>query len=771
MAVLLHRLGHSAYRHRKSVLAIWLVVLAALIACVSVFGAELDDRFSVPGTESQRALDTLGRTLPDASGADAQIVFTAPEGRHVTDARYTAVIAKAVTDAEKAPQVSAVVAPQDSGAVSADRTTAFVQVQYSVQTAEVDESSVHVLEDAARAAEQDGLKTSVGGSVYGSKGVEVGPSEIIGVVVAVLVLVLTFGSLLAAGMSLLAALVGVGVGLAGLLALAPVADISSTAVTLALMLGLAVGIDYVLFILSRHRQQLARGTEPQESMALATGTAGSAVVFAGTTVIIALAALSVIGIPFLTVMGLGSAGAVLIAVLAAITLLPALAGFAGARLTPKPGSRAAKRVLDTVGAGAGGGGGGGDTLGADGGDGGDTRGARGARGGDTRGAGAGDTLGARWVKRVVAKPLLTVFAVSGVLLTLALPVTDLRLSLPDNGSAAHGSTERQAYDTVNDKFGAGFNGPLLVLAEAENGSGPQAGAQVARKLRTLKDVKAVLPPEPTGDPAQSVITVIPASGPDSIRTDRLVREIREAGADIRETTGATVAVTGTTAVNIDISNRLSDSLLPFLAIVVGLSLLLLMIVFRSLIIPVKAAVGFLLSVGATLGVVVALFKWGWLADVLGVPHTGPVVSFLPIILTGVLFGLAMDYQVFLVSGMREEWIRTRDARQSVVDGARHSVRVVTAAALIMFTVFAGFFPLDDPLIKPIAFALAVGVVIDAFAVRMTLVPAVLALVGRHAWWLPARLDRILPDLDVEGSSLEGSTPAESGRAKELRPVS
>ncbi|MGW0843506.1 MMPL family transporter [Streptomyces sp. NPDC002787] len=724
MAVLLHRLGRSAYRHRKLVLGIWLMVLAALITCAGVFGGKLDDRFTVPGTESQRALDTLGKTLPEASGVDAQIVFTAPEGRRVTDARFTAAIAGAEAAASKAPQVSAVMGPGVTGAVSADRSTAIVQVQYSVQRAEVRASSLDAIEQAADAAEKNGLKTSVGGSVYGSNGVHIGPSEIIGVAVAVLVLVVTFGSLLAAGMSLLPALLGVAVGLAGLLALAPAVSISSTAVTLALMLGLAVGIDYVLFILSRHRQQLARGTEPLESVALANGTAGSAVVFAGSTVIIALAALSVIGIPFLTVMGLGAAGAVLVAVLAAITLVPALAGFAGTRLAPKPGSKAARQATDPDG-----------TAGK-------------------------TTLGARWVKFVVAKPLLTVLAVAGLLLSLALPAADLRLALPDNASAPVGSTEREAYDTVGDKFGPGFNGPLLVLTETKGRPGAQAGAEAARELRDLKGVKAVLPPVPTRDSAQTVIQVIPETGPDSVRTDRLVRDIRAAAPELRETTGAKVSVTGTTAVNIDVSNRLSDSLLPFMAIVVGLSLILLTMVFRSLVVPLKAAVGFLLSVAASLGMVVALFQWGWLADVLGLAHTGPVVSFLPIILIGVLFGLAMDYEVFLVSGMREEWVHTGVARRSVTDGARHSVRVVTAAALIMFTVFAGFFPLDDALIKPIAFALAVGVAIDTFAVRLTLVPAVLALAGRHAWWLPAWLDRVLPDLDVEGTRLQKAPEAE-----------
>ncbi|MFE9017157.1 MMPL family transporter [Streptomyces sp. NPDC007808] len=724
MAVLLHRLGRAAYRLRKPVLGVWLVILAALITCVGVFGGKLDDRFTVPGTESQRALDTLGKTLPEASGVNAQIVFTAPEGGRVTDARFTAAIAGAEAAASKAPQVSAVMGPDVTGAVSADRSTAIVQVQYSVQRSEVRAASLDAVERAAEAAERDGLRTFVGGSVYGSNGVHIGPSEIIGVAVAVLVLVVTFGSLLAAGMSLLPALLGVAVGLAGLLALAPAVSISSTAVTLALMLGLAVGIDYVLFILSRHRQQLARGTDPQESAALATGTAGSAVVFAGSTVIIALAALSVIGIPFLTVMGLGAAGAVLVAVLAAITLVPALAGFAGTRLTPKPGSKAAQRATDPD------------------------------------GPSGRAALGARWVRFAVAKPWLTVLAVAGLLLTLALPAADLRLALPDNASAPVGSTERKAYDTINDKFGPGFNGPLLVLTETDHGPGAQAGSEVARELRDLKGVKAVLPAVPTHDSAQTVVQVVPETGPDSVRTDRLVRDIRAAAPELRETTGARVAVTGTTAVNIDVSNRLSDSLLPFMAIVIGLSLILLTMVFRSLVVPLKAAAGFLLSVAASLGTVVAVFQWGWLADALGLAHTGPVVSFLPIILVGVLFGLAMDYEVFLVSGMREEWVHTGEARRSVTDGARHSVRVVTAAALIMFTVFAGFFPLDDALIKPIAFALAVGVAIDAFAVRLTLVPAVLALAGRHAWWLPAWLDRLLPDLDVEGTRLQNAPEVE-----------
>ncbi|MCF2129487.1 MMPL family transporter [Strepomyces sp. STD 3.1] len=727
MAVLLHRLGRSAYKYRSLVLSLWLGVLAALVTCVAVFGGTTDDRFSVPGTESQRALDDLRTTLPEAVGANAQIVFSAPEGRKITASRYGEAIAEATAAAQKAPQVSAAIDPVTSGSISADGSTAIVQVLYPVEYVDVDASSVDAIEDIAGKAERDGLQTSVGGTVYASSGIHIGPSEIIGVGVAVIVLVVTFGSLLAAGMSLASALVGVGVGLTGLLAVTPLLGVSSTALTLALMLGLAVGIDYVLFILARHRQQLARGVDPQESIALAVGTAGSAVVFAGGTVIIALAALSVIGIPFLTTMGLGSAGAVLIAVLAAITLTPALAGFAGARLAPRPGSRAARRAADAE-----------------------------------RG---GPTMGTRWIRTVIQKPLVTILVVAGVLAAMALPAAGLRLALPDNGSAPTGSTERTAYDIVSDKFGPGFNGPLLVLVDAQRGSGVEAGTEVAQRLHGLKGVTAVLPPEPTRDPARSVVQVIPASGPDSAETDRLVRDIREAASGMEKTADA--SVTGTTAVANDLSNRLSDSLLPFVSIVIGLSLVLLTVVFRSLLIPLKAALGFLLSVGASLGAVVTVFQWGWLADLIGVSHSGPVVSFLPIILVGVLFGLAMDYEVFLVSGIREEWVHTGQARRSVVAGARHSVRVVTAAALIMFTVFAGFVPLDDALVKPIAFALAIGVAIDAFAVRMTLVPAVLALAGRYAWWLPKELDRLLPDLDVEGTSLRKPPAGKHAKPRQL----
>jgi RND superfamily putative drug exporter len=532
-------------------------------------------------------------------------------------------------------------------------------------------------------------------------------------------------------MNLLTALIGIAVGMGALLLSSNVVTLSSTAPTLALMIGLAVGIDYTLFILSRHRTQLAGGMDPEESAARATGTAGSAVVFAGLTVVIALSGLAVVGIPFLTVMGVGAAGTVLVAVLVALTLLPALLGFAGSRLAPRPGSRTARREA--------------------------------ADAGHT--AGVGGSMGARWTRLVTRRPLLTVVAALAVLAVLAIPAPQLRLALPDNSSAAEDSPQRQAYDLVSRHFGPGLNGPLVVLVE---------NLDPATAQQMLGTIAVAIGGTPTGTPGQfdgglddvtyampsllpdgrtAIVTVIPESGPQEEATNALVAELRHRSGELEARTGADLAVTGQTAVAIDVSDRLGAALLPFALVVVGLALMLLLLVFRSILVPVKAAVGFLLSVGASFGAVVAVFQWGWLADLFGVPSSGPVISFLPIILMAVLFGLAMDYEVFLVSRMREEYVHGAQPRQAVVAGARHAARVVVAAALIMFSVFASFVTIEDVVVKAIAFGLAVGILVDAFLVRMTLVPAVLALLGRSAWWLPRRLDGLLPDLDVEGARL------------------
>ncbi|GAB0102680.1 MMPL family transporter [Nocardia sp. JMUB6875] len=717
MSALLGRLGDFAFRRRGLVVSIWALVLIAVVGGAALAGGRLDDRFTVPGAESQHALDTLTETAPDAAGATAQLVFTAPEGHLITEAPYHAAIAHTLETAGTAPGAIGVTTPQQAGAVSADQRTAVGVVHFDGDRSKVSADARAAVEKSGDSARAAGLEVSVGGSAYGAGDIQPGITEILGLAVAVLVLLITFGSLLAAGMPLLSAVFGIAVTVGGLFALSAVVPVSSTALTLALMLGLAVGIDYALFILSRHRSQLAAGLARRASARRANETAGSAVVFAGITVIIALAALSVIGIPFLTVMGLAASGAVLVAVAVALTLLPALAGFAGHRLAPHPGSRAHRRITAA-----------GDSTTPD----------------RNSAASRSDSMGARWARLVTARPVVTVVAVAGALILLALPVASLRTALPDNGSAAVGSGPRQAYDTIAEQFGPGFNGPLVVVVDGD----ASAAATVADSVRKLPDVAYVLPPQPTQRAGQSLVMVVPASAPESQQTTDLVHAIRDRVPDA--VPGAEVAVTGDTAVTIDVSQRLSASLLPFLAIVVGLSLLLLVVVFRSIAVPVKAALSFLLSVAAALGTTVAVFQWGWAAELFGVAKVGPMVSVLPIILVGVLFGLAMDYEVFLVSGIREQWLHQGDSKTSIVEGTRHNARVVTAAATIMVVVFASFVPIEDAMVKPIAFALAVGVLVDAFAVRLTLVPAVLALLGRAAWWLPRRLDRILPELNIEG---------------------
>ena len=724
MASALYRLGGGAFRHRRLVLGAWLAVLAIVIGSLAAFGGKLDDKFTIPGSESQQALDRMGSEFPGAAGTSAQILFSAPAGAKVSDPRYAAAIEKSLGEARKAPQVAAVVDPFKAGTVSPGGKTALAQIQYPVDRTELDKGSLGALAQTVRPAEQAGMEVAVGGGAYAGTGVSVGAREAIGVLVALVVLTITFGSLLLAGMPLLSAFVGIAVGIAGLLTMTGVVRVSSTAVTLALMLGIAVGIDYALFILSRHRGQLAQGMNARESAARATATAGSAVVFAGTTVIIALLGLSVVRIPFLTVMGLGAAATVLVAVLVAITLLPAIAGFAGRRLTPKPGSRAARRAAP-----------------------------------EGRHHDPIPTVGERWARLATRKPLITLLAVVAALVTVAVPSTDLRLALPDNGSAAKGSSERVTYDRISKTFGQGFNGPLLILADTGGGNGGQReAARVAGELHMQPGVVAVSRPLYNRKTGSALIQLVPTSAPDAEATKRLVDEIRARAPTIKSVTGAAISVTGTTAVNIDVSNRLSASQLPFGAVVVGLSLLLLLLVFRSLVIPVKAAAGFLLSLAASLGAAVAVFQWGWLADLIDVARTGPVPSFLPIILIAVLFGLAMDYEVFLVSSMGEEWARTHRAQPSILLGTRHAARVVTAAALIMFSVFASFVAIQDAIIKPIAFSLAFGVLVDAFLIRMTFVPAVLALVGRSAWWLPRWLGRLLPNLDIEGERLPAAPP-------------
>ena len=712
MATLLYRLGRFSYRHAWQVLGVWMLLLAAIVGGGIALGGQTQESFAIPGTESQDALDRLSAVFPQVAGATATGVVVAPEGASVNDQGSVDAIDATVAAISKIDGVETVIGPFDEfagNAVSDDASAALISVRFDGPSTEVSESSVAELAATAKIGEDAGLRVEFGGQVFQDNTFGITITEVFGVVFAGIVLVITFGSLLAAGMPLLSAIIGVGIVVGGITTVSAFTTVSSSAPLLALMIGLAVGIDYALFILSRHRTQLAAGEDPEESAAMAVGTAGGAVVFAGITVIIALLGLLVVGIPFLSVMGVGAAFAVVVAIAVAITMLPALLGLAGARLTPKA-RRSAKPVRTA--------------------------------------------LGLRWVSLVMRAPIVAATGVVVILGALSIPAFSLELSLPDGGSEPAESTQRQAYDLVSDRFGEGYNGPLVVAIDITQTTDILADLEsIADDLRALPDIAYVSPGIPDAGLDTAIIQVVPESAPDSTETKALVQSIRDLAPTLTDRYDTAIAVTGTTAVGIDISNRLAGALVPFGLIVVGLSILLLMMVFRSVLVPVKAAVGFLLSVGSSFGVVVAIFQWGWFADVLGVENPGPVLSFMPILLMAVLFGLAMDYEVFLVSGMREEFVKGADALTAVRAGFGHGARVVTAAALIMFFVFFAFVPEGSGTIKPIALGLAVGIVFDAFLVRMTLVPAVMTLLGRSAWWLPSWLDRTLPNLDIEGEKL------------------
>ncbi|MCP2167849.1 MMPL family transporter [Goodfellowiella coeruleoviolacea] len=552
-----------------------------------------------------------------------------------------------------------------------------------------------------------------------------GPTEIVGAVLAFAVLLLTYGSLAAAGANMLGALVGVAVGALGVLAFSAFSPIGSMTPTLAVMLGLAVGIDYCLFVLARFRAELREGRSVADAIGRATGTAGSAVVFAGGTVIIALAGLAVVGIGFITEMGVAAAVGVAVAVLMSLTLLPAALKLMGRNALPRREH------------------GGGTPVRA-------------------------DRIGFldRWIKLVVRRPVTVLVGAVAGLLMLAVPVLSLTTSLTTPGGEDPDSTQRAAYDQIADAFGAGYQGPLIVLAQ---GDGVQARLdEVTSGLATLGRVASVVPAgvNATGDTA--LLQVVPTTGPVDERTERLVHDIRDRADAVP---GVNLLVTGQTAIGIDTDERLSTALITYLIVIVGLSLLLLIIVFRSLLVPLIATVGFLLSLGAGVGVTVAVFQWGWLDPVFSAPQGNPMLSLLPVLIVGILFGLAMDYQVFLVSRMHEAHVRGLDPVEAVLDGFGRTAVVVVSAATIMTAVFAGFALSPSSLIGSIGLALTAGVVADAFVVRMIVVPALLTLLGRGAWWLPQWLDRLLPHLDAEGRALDESSPAQLGHqvGDQLRP--
>jgi RND superfamily putative drug exporter len=741
VATFLYRLGRFAFRRRHLVTLLWVSLLALAGVGAASAPAPTSSSFSMPGTEAQRAFDLLEERFPggSADGATARVVFRAPDGQKMTDPANRARVEKAVADLRSgSDEVANVTDPYTAQAVSRDGSTAYIHVSYKVNGMELADTTREALTETGEAARDGGLTVEIGGDALQTVP-QTGTGEIIGVVVAGIVLVVTFGSLVAAGLPLLTALIGVGIGVSSITALAAALDLGSTTGTLATMIGLAVGIDYALFIVSRYRAELAEGREREEAAGRAVGTAGSAVVFAGLTVVIALVGLAVVDIPMLTKMGVAAAGTVAIAVLIALTLIPALLGYAGPRVIGRKARKAAAEHTAAAGR---------ATEGA-------AAGSAAAvdlgKGGADRPADERPNAGTRWARFVLRRPV-TVLLVGVIGLgALAVPAASLEMGLPDDGAQPTSTTQRRAYDLLSDGFGPGSNGPLMVVVDGDR----EAVDKAADRIKGLDGVAAVTPPTPNKAGDTAMITVVPKDRPSSPETEDLVH-------DIRESTGDHVLVTGQTAMNIDFSQKMNDALLPYLGLVVGLAFLLLMVVFRSVLVPLKAALGFLLSVVAALGAVVAVFQWGWLGSVFGVEQTGPIMSMMPIFMVGVVFGLAMDYEVFLVTRMREAYVHGERPGEAIVTGFRHGARVVTAAAVIMIAVFAGFIGASEQMVKMIGFGLAVAVLFDAFVVRMAVVPAVLALLGHKAWWLPRWLDRVLPDVDVEGDKLRRQLAGDGG---------
>ncbi|MEJ3750532.1 MMPL family transporter [Actinomycetes bacterium KLBMP 9797] len=774
MATLLARLGRFAFRRRGPVVLVWLAILAGTTFAGLTAASAPDDDFAVPGIESQTAFDLMRQRFPGitADAGDATVVFVAPAGSKVTSPRYKAAIESAVRQLADGDQVAMVDDPFEAGAVSGDGSAAYANVRYAVKANAVTDASVAEIDAAADVARQAGLTVEAGGSAM-EPGGGGGVAEIIAIGLAAVILLITFGSLVAAGLPLLTALLGVAVSMMSILAVGDALGLSATTGTMALMLGLAVGIDYALFVVSRYREERARGLSAVEAVGLAVGTAGSAVTFAGLTVVIALAGMAVIGIPMLTKMGLAAVAAVVVAVLVALTLVPAVLGF----VPDKVLSRSARRGPVAIGGEqadrlAGSGAGRGATSS-------DAAASRGpsepaSPGPSERSEPAGGALaggGTRWARLVLRRPIAVLALGVALLGALAIPAVSLRLGMPGDESRPTTTTQRRAYDALAKAFGPGFNGPLMIVADAKGAADPeQAVESIAGKMAGMDGVVSVSPPLFNDAKDTALFEVVPATGPTDEATKDLVRDLRDARPELIGGTGAKFRVTGTTAVNIDLADKLQNALVPYLATVVGLAVLLLLLVFRSILIPVKAALGFLLSAMAALGAMVLVFQEGFAAGLLGVEQTGPIMSAVPIFMIGIVFGLAMDYQVFLVSRMREDYVHGAKPCQAIEAGFRHSARVVVAAALIMMAVFAGFIAEVDPFIKMIGFSLAAAVFLDAFVVRMAIVPAVMALIDHRAWWLPGWLDRILPRVDVEGAGLHRDPPSQPEREREPVPA-
>jgi putative drug exporter of the RND superfamily len=709
--------------HRKTVIIGWIVALIGLGMIASSVGSDFTEEFSLPSSDSKDALDLLENRFPAQAGDVVQIVYKAESG--VESPAIEEKMKGVFTQVAALPHVSEVSNPYEkggAGAVSEDGKIAYATAQFDVTTDKLNDGEVKKIVDTARAAGGNGLRVETGGSpveeVRGEE--EESSSEGIGILAAVVVLLISFGSVVAMGLPLLTALFALGVGISGITLFTHVFDTAEFAPQLAFMIGLGVGVDYALFILTRFRNGLDEGLDKREAAIAAVDTAGRAVLFAGITVIISLMGMLLLGLPFLYGVATAAAIAVLCTMVAALTLLPAMLSLVGGWVN--------RLRIPFLG--------------------------RGVRSIDE------NTWWFRWSGRIQRRPWVAVLLSGGLLIVLCIPTLSLRLGTNDAGTDPAGSTTREAYDLLAEGFGPGFNGPFVLAAELPEKGNDQALEDLRTQLKGEQGVEEVTDVTLNPNKTVGVFQLYPTTSPQSAATTDLLDHIRgDVIPPIEQKTGAQVHVGGINAIFEDFGNGIAEKLPLFIGVVVLLSALLLMIVFRSILVPLKAVLMNLLSIGAAFGLIVAVFQWGWGASLIGVDATGPIISFFPIFLFSIVFGLSMDYEVFLMSRIHEEWEHNKDASEAVHRGLALTGRVITAAAAIMVAVFASFMLGEDRIIKLFGLGLASAVFIDAVIIRSVLVPAIMQILGKRAWWIPDWLDRILPRLHVEPA--EGD-PAPTG---------
>ncbi|MEZ5120360.1 MAG: MMPL family transporter [Solirubrobacterales bacterium] len=714
MSAALERLGRLCVRRRFTVLVCCVLAVIGLAVAASVLGTRTSDNVSLPGTGTQRAQDLLAAHFPSATQASSPIVFAAHQGRVDRGANRTAVEA-AIRRVDDVDGVQAVGDPFTPATVSPDGRIAYATVTLDGTPQDLTRDTADAVVAATQGA-RDQLTVAVGGIVGQQAEAQIeDPSEAIGLLIAVIVLLVTFGSVVSMGLPLVTGLIGLGAGLSLVTVLGHLITVPTVGPTLGTMIGLGVGIDYALFLITRHRQNLAAGMTVAESIPRTVATSGNAVVFAGGTVVIALCSLALTGIPLVAALGYSAAIVVAIAVLAAIVLLPCLMAIAGTKINALavPGlHRRAQRS-----------------------------GASGWR---------------RWAEAVARRPWPALVAGVAILAALTIPLFSLHLGQADAGTAAQGTEQRVAFDLLSEGFGPGANGPLLIVIGGPPTPPPDAVDELRTALGDARGVAAVSPPIPAQDGQAVLLTVTPTTAPGDLATEGLVRRLR---ADVIAPSGLDAQLGGQTAAGVDLAAEISDRLPIVIAVVLALSFVLLLLAFRSILLPVKAAVMNLLSIGAAYGVVTLVFQEGFAGSLIGLSEAVPIVSFVPLMMFAILFGLSMDYEVFLLSACHERWNETRDPRRAVIDGIASTGRVITSAALIMVSVFAAFIGNEDPTVKQFGLGMAVAVAVDATVVRCLLVPAVMVLLGRSAWWLPGWLDRRLPRLSIEGEPAPPAPPA------------